>query len=187
MVKKAIELAVAAGENVNNTFADQIDKLSKIIEQDISRVRRNEADFIRFLQDNDVSELFLETYRELLCRYSSQGIFTTFYPEYLLRKNQGSAFLLDTGNLVVDIIPGTGSSLESFKLMHRGLDVLKVLEEKIRMELENKRRDKLIDAAKYGDPDIEKVTIVTGAKEAAGLIATSIGTEAGGEASDVEP
>jgi len=156
--------------------AGLLSKLRTLLALESARKERNEDDFITFLGKR-LSKEELEVHREVLLRYSDQGIFIAFYPEYLLRKRQGSPFLLDTGNLVIDIVPGKGSALESFKLMHRGIDVLKAFEEKTRMELENKRRDKLIDARKYGDPDIEKVTIVTGAKDAADLIAASFDTK----------
>ena len=68
--------------------------------------------------------------------------------------------LVDTNNLMIDILPGTGSALEPFKRAHRGVDALKAVEEKKKMELENKRRKKLIKENKLCDPDIEKVVLV---------------------------
>lgn len=87
-------------------------------------------------------------------------IFETYYPEYLFRKEQSRRFLLETNNIVLDLFPGTGSALEEFKRKHREIDVEKAEEEKKKMKLENERRQKLIAAERYGDPDIEKVTVV---------------------------
>lgn len=98
-------------------------------------------------------------------------IFDTYYPEYLFRKEQSRRFLLETNNIVLDLIPGTGSVLEEFKLKHRKIDVEKAEEEKKKMMLENERRQSLLDAKQYGDPDIEKVVVVSDkdAKMVAGL------------------
>jgi hypothetical protein len=92
-------------------------------------------------------------------------IFIKFYPEYLFRKDQTRRFLLDTNCLKIDILPGEGSVLEPFKQMHRAIDVLKAQQECLKMELENKRRQALLDSGKYGDPDIEKVVVVSDEKK----------------------
>ncbi len=84
------------------------------------------------------------------------------YYEYLFRKKYSRRFLVDTNNLILDLEAGTGSALEAFKKLHRYVDVLKAIEEKEKMNEENQRRQKLIDSNKLGDPDIEKVTIITG-------------------------
>ena len=98
-------------------------------------------------------------------------IFTDdLYWEYLFRKQNTRRFVVDTNNLIVDIEVGTGSALESFKKLHRYIDVLKASEEKDKMKLENKRRQKLLVKDKLGDPEIEKVTVVTGSKKALDLI-----------------
>lgn len=81
--------------------------------------------------------------------------FEAAYPDYLFRTSRTQKIVLDTNNLVVDVRPGRGSVMEAFKRAHRLLDVR-------RAELENVRREKLIDNGRYGDPEIEKVTVVTG-------------------------
>lgn len=91
-----------------------------------------------------------------------EEIFKEHYPEFLFRKERSRRFLSDTQNLLIDIQPGTGSALESFKLAHRGIDVLKTLEEKKTLELENKRREQLLAEKKYDSkywPGAEKVVI----------------------------
>ncbi len=88
-------------------------------------------------------------------------LFREHFPEYKYREDLSRRFLVDTNNLVLDILPGEGSALEGFKLAHRGVDVLKAMEEKEKMRLENQRRKKLIKAGKFGDPDIDKVTLIS--------------------------
>jgi len=88
--------------------------------------------------------------------------FTSYYPEYLFRKGRIRKFVVDTNNLLIDIQPGKGTALESFKLAHRGIDVLKTLEEKKEIELENRRRKHLLRKQKYDSkywPGAQKVLI----------------------------
>ena len=87
--------------------------------------------------------------------------FKTRYAEYLFRKEMTRRFLVDSNNLLIDIEPGTGSALEPFKLAHRSVDVGKALAERDRLQLENERRRALLAQERLGDPDIERVTIVS--------------------------
>jgi hypothetical protein len=105
-----------------------------------------------------------------------------YYYEYLFREEYSRRFLVDTNNLMVDILVGSGSALEPFKKLHRFVDVQKAIEEKtkmelenVKMELENSRRDGLLTAKKYGDPDIDKVVVVSDGKFAEELIAEETG------------
>ncbi len=100
-------------------------------------------------------------------------LFREHYPEYKYREDLSRRFLVDTNNLVMDILPGEGSALEGFKLAHRGVDVLKAIEEKEKMRLENQRRKKLIKSGKLGDPDIDKVVLVSETNELAALVASA--------------
>ena len=89
-------------------------------------------------------------------------LFRQYYPEFLFRKERSRRFLLDTQNLLIDIQPGAGSALESYKLAHRGMDVLKTMEEKRALELDNKRREHLLEKQKYDAkywPGAQKVVI----------------------------
>jgi hypothetical protein len=97
-----------------------------------------------------------------------------FYWEYLFRKRNIRRFVVDTNNLVIDIEVGTGSALEEFKKLHRYIDVLKASEERDKMKLENKRRQKLLAKDKLSDPEIEKVTVVTGSKKALDLTSVDV-------------
>jgi hypothetical protein len=113
--------------------------------------------------------------------FADNSRFKECYADYVFRKQQSRRFLVETNNLLVDIVPGEGSALEPFKLAHRGIDVLKVVEEQKKMALENERRLKLIrEANNYGDPDIEKVTVVTATDKAGGKVNVSILDEGGG-------
>ncbi len=93
---------------------------------------------------------------------NNDDLFKKIYPEYLLRKERSRRFLLDTQNLIIDIEPGTGTALESFKLAHRKIDVLKALEEKEKLRLENERLKALLSQEKLDDlnwQDSEKVIV----------------------------
>lgn len=103
--------------------------------------------------------------------------FEDSYHEYLFRKRNLRRFVVDTNNLIVDIEIGTGSALESFKKLHRYIDVLKAAEEKDKMKLENERRQKLLAKEKLGDPEIEKVTVVTGNQKALDLTSLDVTDE----------
>jgi hypothetical protein len=59
------------------------------------------------------------------------------YFEYLFRQEYSRRFLVDTNNLMVDILVGSGTALEPFKQAHRYVDVLKAIEERNKLELEN--------------------------------------------------
>ncbi|MFA6093283.1 MAG: hypothetical protein WCU88_10380 [Elusimicrobiota bacterium] len=82
------------------------------------------------------------------------------YLDYLFLRENTRRFLLETNNLLLDLDAGASPALEDFKRLHRYVDVLKALEEKERLRLENVRRQDLITARKLGDPDIERVTVV---------------------------
>ena len=86
------------------------------------------------------------------------------------RKEITRAVLLDTNNLVIDILPGKGTVLERFKLVHRAVDVLKAMEEKEHIHLENRRRKKLVDSGKLVDPYIGKVTVVADADKLSDIL-----------------
>jgi hypothetical protein len=97
-----------------------------------------------------------------------QDLFEKHYPEYLFRLDLTRRFVLDTNNLVIDIIPGTGSAIEEYKLEHRRIDMLKAAEEKEKLVLENKRmrqllKQKLFDA-QYWPVDEKKLLIYSDPK-----------------------
>jgi hypothetical protein len=97
-------------------------------------------------------------------------LFKKYFAEFLYRKEMTRRVLVDTNSLMIDIIPGDGSVLEKFKLAHRGVDVLKALEEREKLDLENQRRDELIRLNKLGDPDIENVTVVSASDSLSDLL-----------------
>lgn len=97
------------------------------------------------------------------------------YREYLFRRKNMRRLVVDTNNLVVDIIPGTGTTLEWFKLRHREFDVEKAREETRKLALENTRRSELIRTGSLHDPEIEK-TIILGCGDTGGIVRTILGT-----------
>ncbi len=72
--------------------------------------------------------------------------------------------ILPTGQLYMEALKGEQTLLESFKLAHRGLDVLKVQEEVRSQRLENLRRaSRLVaETPNLDDPDIDRVIVVRG-------------------------
>lgn len=133
-VKVVLDAAIAKVKAVTNFFADKNDDGSDL------------SDDENHFKPNSKSNL--------------TGI--PYYAEYKFRKDTSRRFLVDTNNLVLDIMPGDGSVLENFKLAHRAIDVSKAVTENEKIRLENKRRSKLIEQGNYEDPDIEKKIIVAG-------------------------
>lgn len=82
--------------------------------------------------------------------------------EAVHRRLMSRRVAVETNNLMVDILPGSGSALERFKLAHRGIDVLKADEERRRLELDNDRRQHLVDSETYSYVDPEHLTVITG-------------------------
>jgi hypothetical protein len=83
------------------------------------------------------------------------------YHRYLLLRDSGRLVTVDTANMVLELEASTGVALEPFKRLHRYIDVLKEEEERRRRELDNTRRDRLLAGGRLGDPDIERVTVVS--------------------------
>ena len=86
--------------------------------------------------------------------------FRDCYHRYLMLYESGRLVTLDTTNLVLDLEPGSTPILESFKRLHRYVDVMKEYQELWRRTLDNARRDALLQKGSFGDPDIEHVTFV---------------------------
>ncbi|WP_329127478.1 hypothetical protein [Streptomyces sp. NBC_01465] len=84
------------------------------------------------------------------------------YHRFLMTRGATRRTVLDTNNLVVDLDVGDTPALEDFKRLHRYLDVLKELEERHRRRLENQRLNERLAKGLLGDPDIERMTVVTG-------------------------
>lgn len=84
------------------------------------------------------------------------------YHRFLMTRGATRRTVLDTNNLVVDLDVGDTPALEDFKRLHRYLDVLKELEERHRRRLENQRLGERLGKGLLGDPDIERMTVVTG-------------------------
>jgi hypothetical protein len=82
------------------------------------------------------------------------------YHRYWLLYESGRLVTIDTTNLVLDLELGSTPILEPFKRLHRYVDVMKEYQELWRRTLDNARRQALINNGKFGDPDIEHVTLV---------------------------
>lgn len=76
-----------------------------------------------------------------------------YFAEYKFLVHQSRLCVIDTNSLMIDLLPGEGSTLEKFKLAHRGMDVLKVMEETHKIELGNARLVEFKKNPEYYDPD----------------------------------
>ena len=93
-----------------------------------------------------------ENYEEALQElYAKEELFKSYYSEYLFRLEQVRKFVVDTNNIILDIEMGTGNALETFKQAHRAIDVLKALEERDKMLIENLGRQALVDEKRYSN------------------------------------
>jgi len=124
-------------------------------------VKKENDEDVKIVDDLDKANVQNEDLRKIF-NVLNIDIFKSYYPEYLFRKQQSRRFLVDTNCLMIDLLPGEGSALEYFKQMHRSIDVLKAEQEFTKFQLENHRRKKLLVKEDYGDPDIEKVTLISG-------------------------
>jgi hypothetical protein len=104
-----------------------------------------------------------------VAQFFATADFRGYYADYLFRKSRTQVLLLETNNLLIDLRAGVMSILEGFKKTHRYIDVLKADQEFRIMKSENRRRRKLIGKGNLGDPDVDKVTVVTGAKTIDGV------------------
>jgi len=102
--------------------------------------------------DHSMPDLILDQ-REGLAPYRER------LAEFVFRRDAATYVLVDTNNLIVDVVPGTGSVLEEFKRAHRALDVLKASAEIQALELENERRRLRLDQGVLFDPDVDSITI----------------------------
>jgi hypothetical protein len=82
------------------------------------------------------------------------------YHEFIALRESGRLVTLDSANLVLDLELGRSAVLEPFKRLHRYVDVMKEYEELRRRQADNRRRVALLDADRFGDPDIDRVTVV---------------------------
>lgn len=74
----------------------------------------------------------------------------------------GEEILVPTDSLYIEALPGSHSVLETFKLRHRAMDVMKVRAEVRGAEIENVRMAARLLAAEYDDPTIDKRVVIQG-------------------------
>ena len=87
------------------------------------------------------------------------------YPEYLYRKRNSRRVVVDTNNLMVDLLKGEGTILEDFKRTHRWIDMKKADQERIQLILENERRLQLLADENLGDPKVDKIVAIGSAED----------------------
>lgn len=111
------------------------------------------AEYVCCLKKHLPAEQFAEIRPDLRRQY--EVLLTTPH-------RNGELITVPTGSLYIEPLAGVRPVMESYKLMHRAVDVKKVQAEVRRAELENIRRAARILAKEYDDPDIEKTVLVQG-------------------------
>jgi len=135
--------------------------------------------FPKFAYEAEIEGL-LELEWNLLSSHLKSMVRNNF-AEYILRDRHTRQLLLDTNNVLLSRVVDDASTLEPFKGLHRYLDVLNAHADFRNKQLENERRETRISQNKLGDPDIEKVTVVAGSREAAELAGLDVLTPDPGE------
>ncbi|MGE4133313.1 MAG: hypothetical protein AB7F86_16845 [Bdellovibrionales bacterium] len=148
-LREAQDLVKQENPNTPDRLPAEIDRATRELMVDM--VPKLRAKFTSMTMES--REAFLE---------GSVDAFKPFYADFRYRYANARRMVVDTNNLVVDIEKGSGTVLEQFKVLHRALDVKKAAAESANAALDYKRRQLLIDAGRYGDPDIEKVIAVSG-------------------------
>ena len=69
----------------------------------------------------------------------------------------GEEIVVPTNSLYIEALVGTQPLIEDFKLLHRGLDVLKVKADARNLEIENLRKAARLQKDELGDPNVESV------------------------------
>jgi hypothetical protein len=82
--------------------------------------------------------------------------------ERLFRRRHTARVMFNSGNLYLNLRRGAGTAMEPFKLLHRTVDVLKAVEERDRLALENRRLGARLEEGRLEDPEVEKVVRVEG-------------------------
>jgi hypothetical protein len=89
-------------------------------------------------------------------------LFRRHYHRHLALREAGRLVAIDTANLVLDLEVSRTPALESFKRLHRYIDVLNAFEDSVHRNVDNRRRDLLLKQNVLADPDIERVTVLAG-------------------------
>jgi hypothetical protein len=92
--------------------------------------------------------------------------------QWIVMRRSGRLVPIETSNVVLDLEASSTPILEPFKRLHRYIDVMREYETVRRMSLENERRRALLDLGRLGDPEIERVTLVSSDATLAGLVDT---------------
>src|SRR5262249_5817322 len=84
------------------------------------------------------------------------------YIDYLLKVRHTQQVVVDSNALILTREDDTSSSLEPFKSLHRYIDALSAFEDMTAKRLENRRIDARLTANLLGDPNVERMTVVSG-------------------------
>jgi hypothetical protein len=90
-----------------------------------------------------------------------KAIVRAHYHEWIVLSESGRLVPLETSNVVLDLEIGPSPILEPFKKLHRYIDVWKEYEIMRKNSLENQRRIALMQAGRFGDPEVERVSLIS--------------------------
>jgi hypothetical protein len=97
---------------------------------------------------------------------AAQAVLLGRYFDYLLKIRHTQRILVDSNDLILTREVDTTSSLEPFKALHRYIDALSAFEDMTAKQLENRRVSARLQANLLGDPNVDRVTIVSGDADA---------------------
>lgn len=92
------------------------------------------------------------------------------YHEWIVLRDSGRLVPIETSNVVLDLEVGPSPILEPFKRLHRYIDVMREYEVMRKNYLENTRREALLKAGRLGDPEIERISVVSSDPSLAQLV-----------------
>ena len=83
----------------------------------------------------------------------------------LLSREAPEMVIVPSDSLYIEALPGTRPLLEDFKLIHRAIDVKRAQAEDRKAEFENLRLGARLANEELGDPDVDKVVLVSNGQE----------------------
>ena len=101
---------------------------------------------------------------------TQRAVVRAYYHEWIVLRDSGRLVPIETSNVLLDLEVGPSPILEPFKRLHRYIDVMREYEIMRKNNLENSRREALLQAGRLGDPEIERVSVVSSDPSLAQLV-----------------
>ncbi|HRB16651.1 MAG TPA: hypothetical protein PK224_12730 [Nitrospira sp.] len=101
---------------------------------------------------------------------AQRTVVRAYYHEWIVLRDSGRLVPIETSNVLLDLEVGPSPILEPFKRLHRYIDVMREYEIMRKNHLENGRREALLQAGRLGDPEIERVSVVSSDPSLAKLV-----------------